>query len=212
MNANRTTLLLVLFTLTRFMVVPLPSQVWADPTTQAEGNSATGEWNVDQLIIRLAKQRKETVSFEETTFSAMLTEPLKTRGTLKFTPPARLEKHVTDPYDERYVIDGDNVLYEKNSTRVSKNFSLEDYPVLRVFVEVFRSSFAGDPVTLKRFYKATLEGKPRQWSLILHPQDVTIQSIVQSVRLSGEGGHITRIETRSPDGDRSVLVIQAPGE
>jgi len=209
-NAKSMGFLLVLFTAAWLMDVQLPNQIWADPTTPAETSSATGEWNVDQLISGLAKQREETASFEETTFSSMLTKPLRTRGILKFTPPSRLEKHVTDPYDERYVIDGDKVLYENNHKRISKTFSLEDYPALQIFVEAFRSSLAGDLVTLKRFYKTSLEGEPRRWSLILRPQDPTIQSIVQSVRLSGEGDRMTRVESLLPDGDRSVLVIQGP--
>lgn len=203
---NSTVVWLLLFVTAWCTGVPLPS-----PPVAAEGAS-TGEWNVDQLIRGLAKHGEETVGFEETTFSDMLTEPLKTRGTLTFTPSSRLEKHVTYPYDERYVIDGDMVLFENKKKRVSKSFSLEDYPALRMFVEVFRSAFAGDPAILKRFYKTTLEGEPSQWSLILSPQDPTFQSKVHSIRLSGEGDRMTRIESRFSDGDRSVLIIQASGE
>lgn len=60
-NAKSMGFLLVLFTAAWLMDVQLPNQVWADSTTPAERSGATGEWNVDQLISGLAKQREETM-------------------------------------------------------------------------------------------------------------------------------------------------------
>jgi hypothetical protein len=163
--------------------------------------------SVEELISGLAKRNPEVASFEETTFSVMVTEPLKTRGFLKFTPPSRLEKHVTDPYEERYVIDGDKLLFESKRKRVNKTLSLDDYPALRIFVEALRSTLAGDSITLKRFYRATVEGELRRWTLMLKPLDRASQTLIESVRVSGEGHRITMIETRAPDGDGSILVV-----
>jgi hypothetical protein len=163
--------------------------------------------SVDELIRALAKRNPEVASFEETTFSALVTEPLKTKGFLKFTPPSRLEKHVTDPYEERYVIDGDKLLFESKRKRVNKTLSLDDYPALRIFVEALRSTFVGDTITLKRFYRATVEGELHRWTMMLQPLDRASQNLVESVRVSGEGHRVTMIETRAPDGDGSILVI-----
>ena len=185
----------------------LPKLFWAASPLYAAASGATAGLNFDELISALAKRNPEVTSFEETTFSAMLTEPLKTRGQLKFTPPSRLEKHVTDPYEERYVIDGDNLLFESKRRRVNKNLSLDDYPALRIFVEALRSTLGGDPITLKRFYRTTLEGELRRWTLMLRPLDPASQALVESVRVYGEGHRVTMIETRTPDGDGSILVL-----
>lgn len=205
MHADSSRTLLFLFAVV--WITGMSNAAQADPLAKTEGSSATEEWNVDRLIRELAKQSEDTVSFEETFTSAMLTTTLKTRGTLTFTPPSRLEKHVTDPYDERYVVDGDRVLFENKKKRINRTLSLEDYPALRIFVEAFRSSLAGDLKTLRHFYDVTLEGEPRQWTLILHPLDRATQSMVQTVRLSGAGDQIMRIETLAPDGDRSVMAV-----
>jgi hypothetical protein len=175
------------------------------PQTEREGGS-TG-WNAEQLIESLAKNRQAEVRFEETAFSNLLTEPLKTQGILRFTPPARLEKHVTAPYDERYLVEGDTVLFERKTKGINRTLSLQDYPALQAFVEAFRSTLANDVVTLKRFYSVTLQGEPRRWVLILRPLDKATQELVESIRFSGEGEQVRVIEIRAPDGDRSVMVI-----
>jgi Outer membrane lipoprotein carrier protein LolA-like len=177
------------------------------PQTQRDGDS--NGWNVEQLLDRLAKNRPAEVGFEETAFSSLLTEPLKTQGILRFTVPARLEKHVTAPYDERYLVEGDQVLVESQRKGSRRTLSLHDYPVLRAFVEAFRSTLADDVVTLKRFYNVTLQGEPQRWVLILHPLDKAVQELVESIRFSGEGDQVRSIEVLAPDGDRSVMVITA---
>jgi len=180
------------------------------PQSEREGGS-TG-WNVEQLIESLAKNRQAEVRFEETAFSNLLTQPLKTQGILRFTPPARLEKHVTAPYDERYLVEGDTVLFESKTKGTNRTLSLQDYPALQAFVEAFRSTLANDVVTLKRFYSVTLQGEPRRWVLILRPLDKATQELVESIRFSGEGEQVRVIEIRAPDGDRSVMVITGAAE
>ena len=189
-----------------FMCLASMSLAGTSPQTEREGGS-TG-WNAEQLIESLAKNRQAEVRFEETAFSNLLTQPLKTQGILRFTPPARLEKHVTAPYDERYLVEGDTVLFENKTKGTNRTLSLQDYPALQAFVEAFRSTLANDVVTLKRFYSMTLQGEPRRWVLILRPLDKATQELVESIRFSGEGEQVRVIEIRAPDGDRSVMVIR----
>jgi hypothetical protein len=158
----------------------------------------------------LAKHRQAEARFEETTFSSLLTEPLKTQGILRFTPPATLEKHVTAPQEERYLIEGDHILFENKAKSINRTLSLQDYPALQAFVEAFRSTLTNDVVTLRRFFNVTLQGESRRWVLILLPLDHAAQELVESIRFSGEEGHVSRIEILAPDGDRSVMVI-TPG-
>ncbi|MDQ6735653.1 MAG: outer membrane lipoprotein carrier protein LolA [Nitrospirota bacterium] len=175
------------------------------PQTEREGGS--NAWNVERLLDNLAKHRQAEARFEETAFSTLLTEPLKTQGILRFTPPATLEKHVTAPQDERYLIEGDKVVFESKRKGTNRTLSLQDYPVLWAFVEAFRSTLTNDVVTLKRLYSATLQGDPRRWVLILRPLDQAVQELVESIRFSGEEEQVSRIEILAPDGDRSVMVI-----
>jgi hypothetical protein len=184
----------------------------AGTSSQTEREGGSTGWNVEQLIENLAKNRQAEVRFEETAFSNLLTQPLKTQGILRFTPPTVLEKHITAPHDERYLVDGDTVLFESKTKGTNRTLSLQDYPALQAFVEAFRSTLANDVVTLKRFYSVTLKGEPRRWVLILRPLDKATQELVESIRFSGEGEQVKAIEIRAPDGDRSVMVITTSAE
>lgn len=169
---------------------------------------ASDDWTVEQVVAALKDGREPVVSFEESTYSSLLTEPLIVRGVLRFTPPATLEKDVLEPYRERYRIEGDQVIFESERKRVKQTISLEDYPALRSFVEAFRSSFTGDVARLKQVYETTVEGSSRQWVLLLRPRDAMGRSMVESLTLSGTAGQIATITIRAPDGDRSVMTLR----
>lgn len=179
----------------------------AQTSPQSERETGSPGWSVEQLIESLAKNRQAEVRFEETAFSKLLTQPVKTQGFLRFTPPTGLEKHITAPHDERYLVEGDTVLFESKTKGTNRTLSLHDYPALRAFIEAFRSTLANDVITLKRFYSVTLQGEPRRWVLILRPLDKAVQELVESIRFSGEREHVSIIEIQAPDGDRSVMVI-----
>ena len=195
-----------LFLIWLFLPGPAPMSV-AQTSPQSEREAGSTGWNVEQLIESLAKNRQAEVRFEETAFSNLLTQPLKTQGILRFTPPTGLEKHITAPHDERYLVEGDTVLFESKTKGTNRTLSLHDYPALRAFIEAFRSTLANDVITLKRFYSVTLQGEPRRWVLILRPLDKAVQELVESIRFSGEREHVSSIEILAPDGDRSVMVI-----
>jgi hypothetical protein len=187
-----------------------PMSVAQTSPESERGEGLTG-WNVEQLVGSLAKNRPTEVRFEETAFSNLLTRPLKTQGILRFTPPAGLEKHITNPYDERYLVEGDMVFFESKTKGTNRTLSLHDYPALRAFIEAFRSTLANDVNTLRRFYSVTLQGEPRRWVLILRPLDSAMQELAESIQFSGESEHVRRIEIHTPDGDRSVMVITKDG-
>lgn len=175
------------------------------PEQMVEAPSA--EWTVEQLVTLLKAQREPSVAFQESTYSSLLTEPLITRGFLRFTAPATMEKQVTEPYRERYVIEGDTVTFESERKKITKTISLEDYPSLRSFVEAFRTSLTGDAAQLKQVYETTIDGNRRRWTLLLRPHDPAGKSMVDYLLFSGSEGRIATIAIRAPDGDRSVMTL-----
>jgi Outer membrane lipoprotein carrier protein LolA-like len=186
--------------------VPAPLSL-VHAASESEREARPTGWDVEQLIENLAKNKQTEARFEETASSSLLTHPLKTQGILHFIPPAGLEKHITAPYEERYVVEGDRVSFESKTKGTKQTLSLHDYPVLRAFIEAFRSTLANDVLTLRRFYSVVLQGEPRRWVLILHPLDTAVQESVESIRFSGEQEHVRSIEILTPGGDRSVMVI-----
>jgi hypothetical protein len=169
--------------------------------------AATPEWTIEALMGVLKEQREKTVSFQEATYSSLLTEPLLASGELTFVPPDRLEKVVTSPSAERYVVDGDLVTFESQRKGVKRTISLEEYPALRSFVEAFRSSLNGDAARLRQVYEATLQGSKGKWTLLLRPREAIGKSVVDYILLTGSQGRVATIAIRSPDGDRSVMTL-----
>lgn len=170
-------------------------------------DGAPTPWTVDALVALLKEQREPSMAFEEATYSSLLTEPLKVRGLLRFTPPATMEKAITEPFRERYVIEGERVLFESERKGIKRSISLEEYPALKSFVEAFRASFTGDAVQLQKVYVATLDGTRRQWTLLLRPRETAGQSMVDYILFTGSEGRVATIAIRSPDGDRSVMTL-----
>ncbi len=165
-------------------------------------------WTVEALVTLLKEQREPSMAFEEATYSSLLTEPLTVKGLLRFTPPATMEKAITEPFRERYVIEGERVLFESERKGIKRTISLEDYPALRSFVEAFRASFTGDAVQLQKVYAVTLDGTRRQWTLLLRPREAAGQSMVDYILFTGSEGRVATIAIRSPDGDRSVMTLR----
>lgn len=165
------------------------------------------EWTVEQVVASLKEAHTSSVSFVETTYSSLLTEPLIARGVLRFIPPSTLEKEVLAPYRERYLIEGDRITFESERKHLKKIISLEDYPALRSFVEAFRASLMGDAVRLKQTYETRVDGNRRKWWLLLRPHESAGQSMVDQILLSGSEGRILTITVRSSDGDRSVMTL-----
>ena len=81
------------------------------------------DWSMETLMGLLKEHGHASVPFEEATYSSLLTEPVTARGVLKFVPPARLEKIITAPSRERYVVEGDVRVLDK---RVRVNAELVD--------------------------------------------------------------------------------------
>ena len=174
---------------------------------QAPVAAAGPEWTVETLLALLKDQREPSVAFEEATYSSLLTEPLKVRGMLRFTPPATMEKSITEPFHERYLIEGDQVTFESERKHVRRTISLEDYPALRSFVEAFRASLTGDAVQLHKVYEVTMKGTRDKWTLLLRPKEITGKSVVDYILLTGWEGRVATIAIRSTDGDRSVMTL-----
>jgi hypothetical protein len=169
--------------------------------------AGASEWTVEALMALLQQQRENSVPFQEATYSSLLTEPLIARGTLKFVPPQTLEKIITSPFHERYVVEGDRVTYESERKGVKRTLSLEEYPALRGFVEAFRSSLSGDAGTLRQVYEVTLDGSRGKWTLLLRPRERLGKAVVDYILLTGSDGRVATIAIRSPDGDRSVMTM-----
>lgn len=157
----------------------------------------------EALMRQLAGTGAATVAFTETRHSSALSAPLVARGELRYTPPARLERSVTAPVAERYVVEGDRVTVERRGA-APRTFSLAAQPVLGAFLESIRATLRGDLAALARHYRVEVEGNAARWSLVLLPSDPGMAEFVTVIRIAGAHGRLTGMEVVETAGDRVV--------
>lgn len=161
--------------------------------------------DVPQLMELMAQVTSRQDTFTETKMVSMLTQPLILKGTLSYSRPDHVEKHVVSPYEEHVVVDGDTLtLANKDGT---KRVKVKSHPLIWSFVEAIRASLAGEVSTLRRFYHVKLAGTQQRWSLTLRPLDRQAAEYLTSVVLTGRGNRLTRVEIQEAGGDHSVMQI-----
>ena len=155
----------------------------------------------------ITPRRAYQVTFRETHFSSLLTEPIVTSGSLTFRPPSRIEKHVTDPFEESYWLDGEQLYFENQRKGISKTLSLHEYPALHGFVAAMRAALAGDYENLKHYFNLSLKGAESRWLLRLEPLDDSLAGILDFISFTGRYNRFQSIEIREPNGDHSLMIL-----
>ncbi|HET6675227.1 MAG TPA: LolA-related protein [Nitrospiraceae bacterium] len=164
--------------------------------------------DLPQLMDLMAQVTARQDRFTETKTLAVLTKPLVLTGTLSYSRPDRVEKHVLTPYEEHLVVQGDKLtLVNKGGT---KRIGVNSHPLIWSFVEAIRASLAGEVTALRRFYHVKLEGTRTAWLLTLRPLDPQAASYLTSITLRGRGNRLSAVEIREAGGDRSVMTIHEP--
>ena len=106
--------------------------------TTAAGPAA--QWGIEQLMQNLAQVKSARGTFVERKHLAILTAPLEFSGTLAYTAPDRLEKRILLPKPETMLLLQDRFTIENPARNQTRTLALQDYPLIRAFVESIRST------------------------------------------------------------------------
>ena len=149
--------------------------------------------------MRAVPERRD--AFTEERAIPELDLPLPSSGVLRWRAPDRLEKHTTSPIDERLVVEGNRLLYERADRGVRREFGLDDQPEMRALVEAVRATLAGDLPALSRHYEVAFDGSPAaEWRLALTPLSVRVRAAVQRIVVSGRGKQVLAVDTEGGGG------------
>lgn len=169
------------------------------------GGAAASDWGLGALLNDIAKSNGGVANFAERKFIAALDTPVDTTGELVFIKPSRLEKRTLKPRSEILILDGDDMIVERNGSR--RTFSLKQLPQAVALVESLRATLAGDRQTLERVFTVVLDGTAARWSLLLTPKSSQIGDVLKEVRINGERGELKLVEMEQTNGDRSVMRV-----
>jgi hypothetical protein len=146
------------------------------------------------------------VAYTEKKYSALLAEPVSSAGTLAFRRPDTVEKHMTAPRRESFVITAEELVFTRN--HVERRLPLSSQPLLAAFAASLRGVLGGDLGLLREHYRILLGGDELSWRLELLPLEADAARYVERIIVSGEGGRIRQIEVHERSGDRSVMQLQ----
>lgn len=164
------------------------------------------ELTLDALMQELHQAQHPSRHFREVRESELLFAPIRLSGTLTYTN-GRLIKHIQHPFNERYTIEGDALMIEKEGQNQAKRIALTDYPPLHTFVTIFRASLEGDKEALQQHYRTEISGNSEQWRLRLIPRDNSMASHLRSVDIEGSGSVIARFIIDEQSGDSSTMEL-----
>lgn len=168
---------------------------------------ADGALALPDLMHALAALKSSNAHFVEQRYLKMLSEPLKSSGTLTYVAPDRLEKITLWPRPQRMAVDGDRLLIDPGPDGHPKTLSLAAQPEVGAFVEAIRGTLAGDLPALERYYTVGLEGGWSDWALRLEPKEAVARKLLASILVKGQASGLQTIDIKEADGDRSEMII-----
>ncbi len=176
------------------------------PTHASSEENHSTTWNKATLFNLMATVTSRQSLFTEEKTLDYLEEPLVQKGTLYFTAPNQLIKHITEPREEIYTIIGSNLKVEI-SGKPEQHLRTDDHPILHAFIESQRAVLAGDIHALERYYNLELDGTREQWTLQLHPKESELSSRLKLISIKGKGIEILSMQIIETGGDNTLLTF-----
>lgn len=187
---------------------PAPAQPTrpAPPAAPAPGAAAAqSELTLESLLARIGGRKEQQARFVEKKYLALLDAPVESSGTLRYRAPDRLEKNTDRPVKESLMLDGDQLVIERNGRR--RSLPAAQLPGVAALVGGLRDTLGGDAEALRRVFKVVLQGGASSWQIDLLPSDVTVAQLVTRVTLRGREDRLLEVETMQADRDRSVMTL-----
>lgn len=186
------------------LVAALLAVCVALPATAA--SVAESGWGLPQLAQLLAQNSGGTLAFTEYKYLQALKLPLRVQGTVSFTPPDRIERIVTQPRPERFVVDNGLVTISKNGGS-EHVVQLAQYPQLQAFVSAFTATLNGQLQALQKNFTTVVSGNAEAWALKLTPARAALADTVEQMVITGAAAQILSFEVKQANGDRSVMQL-----
>ncbi|NOY15803.1 MAG: hypothetical protein GXP23_02505 [Gammaproteobacteria bacterium] len=160
---------------------------------------------LENLMRSMAAVKNRVVVYKEEKQMEVLEDSLYSEGRLEFIVPNKLIRCVIKPVKICYTIDSRQLTIEKAGKIQTR--SLDNFPLVRVFVESFRAVLAGDLATLKKHYSIIFTGDLVAWEITLRPKDKKLTTYVKKIELSGVGDDIQSYIVEDSNGDLTRMQL-----
>lgn len=169
---------------------------------QAEGKVSS----LPELLQRFRRIEGLSARFIEEKHIALLSAPLRTKGTLHYDREHEaLARHTTHPARSSVVVvDGEVRFGDAGSSR---SLQVDRNPVARALVTTFLHVLRGDGKALEREFEVKFEpaSGERGWRLTMKPRDGAVRRIFRRMRFEGRGARLASLAILESNGDRTEM-------
>ena len=184
--------------------------VWAMTSLPANAVAAEPVSLQDVLAITVVTPPSR-IRFHEEKHNSMLAEPLLLTGILEYHGRGQLRKIVQTPFAESFVIDGDQIVVERDGE--TQVLDLNRSRSLQAFVHVIQAILAGDNARIERDFEVTVTGTADAWTVMLVPLLQRLRKRVPKLQLEGHAEALQRITIELGGGERHMMTfIHKPDE
>ncbi len=106
------------------------------------------------------------------------------------------------------ILDGDQLTVQRGHR--TYHVQVSAHPQAAPYVDAIRDTLAGNEAGLEKVFQVGLTGTRQAWRLELVPLDRQAARKVRRVEIAGDAAAIRSVEILQADGDRSVMLLQAP--
>lgn len=190
----------------------------ATPAAKAESVAkAPASFTLDQLLGGFGKMKGLQAQFIEHKHMKLLVKPLVAKGTLYFTPPGYLARHVVSPKPAKLLITPKHLEVRQDGQK--QFIDLSGRKDVKLFVESFARLLAGDKAALNSIYKLTYVPAaasstagstttgPTVWTLTLTPKSATLSKLIKRLTITGRQYAVKSIRVDETSGDWSITTI-----
>ncbi len=171
------------------------------------GLAAHTAWALElpELAALLSQHRNAEARFSEERFVSGLDQPLRSTGTLSFTPPDRFTRSTLTPRPETMRVEGNHLTLTRGAR--TRRMTLDAVPEASALLQAMRGVLSGDLSNLQSNFEARVLGNAARWRLTLRPRSQRLGTQVKQLDIEGEGGVLKSVEVLLAGGDRSVMTI-----
>lgn len=169
--------------------------------------AAHSAWALElpELAALLSQHRNAEARFSEERFVSGLDQPLRSTGTLSFTPPDHFTRSTLTPRPETMSVEGNRVTLTRGDR--TRRMTLDAVPEATALLQAMRGVLGGNLNALQSNYEARVLGTAARWRLTLRPLAQRLGTQVQQLSIEGERGVLKTVEVLLAGGDRSVMTI-----
>jgi hypothetical protein len=166
---------------------------------------------LEVILARFAAMSGLSAKFREEKRMALLAAPLVNEGTLYFAPKARLARHITAPAPATVLIDAGTLRFADAGG--SESMSLDQNPVVKLFVDSFVRIFAGDRTALERHVHdgagGSAGGRRRgaALELKLRPRVAPMTQVIERVEITGRDVVLETMVVVEVGGDETITTF-----